>query len=109
MIDLDALKAARQEAAGAGPVVTFRGREFSLPAELPFAVPESLVDVAVATEAGDSAGVMKGTRAAVDALLGDDVADFMALRPSMQDIQTFMASVLAEYGFGDVGEPSASE
>lgn len=108
-VDLDALRQARREAYGDGPTVTFGGHTFQLPIELPFAVPEALIDVAIATDAGDSVGITKATTRTIKALLGENFDEFMALGPSMDDVKELLNAVLAQYGMGDVGEPQASE
>jgi hypothetical protein len=108
-VDLDALRAARREAAGEAPTVTFKQKTFQLPAELPFAVPEALMDIAVATDSGNSQAIAEGVSRALKALFGGDFVAFMDLGPSMQDVQELFPAVLGEYGMdADLGESLAS-
>lgn len=107
-IDLDALAAARREAAGEAPTVVFHGETYTLPVELPFDVPESLALVADATLAGDSSAMTKAISTMLEGLLGEDYARFRAGRPSMQDVEAFTEAVLKVYGMAP-GESPASE
>lgn len=86
-------RAARREAKGEGPTVTFLGESFSLPVEMPWAV----VDAADSEDYGP----------AVRALFGEDFARAMALQPSVQDITELLEGLPALYAVS-LGESSAS-
>lgn len=91
--DLDAVRAARAEAQADAPVVTFGGKEYQLPAEMPWSVVE-------AAASGDAAGVVQ----AVKALLGDQWEDFASHGLSVADMTALMEHIGTLYG----GEPGKS-
>jgi hypothetical protein len=86
-LDLDAARQARLEAKGQGPIVTFGERDYQLVVELPLDVGDLL-----------TSGKM---RAALELMLEDpdDIASFMANRPTLQDLDALSAL----YGM-DLGE-----
>ncbi len=92
ILDLDAKRAARAEARDELPTVKFNKKTYQLVAELPLEFGEHLV-----------AGRF---RTAVEILLDDpkQVEAFMAGRPVMEDL----AEIAQLYGFGGLGESSAS-
>lgn len=107
-IDLDAAKSARREAMGTAPSVTFGGREFGLPPELPFPVVLLLADLAEAQGAGDirtAAGVIAKI---IRAILGESFDAFMEAGPSLADLEEMLRQLMAEYGVTP-GEAPASE
>ena len=71
VFDLDARRAARAEQQEA-PTVRFGGHDYTLPAELPVVFLEHVRGGHV--------------RDALAVLLGDDVEQFLAANPSMQDV-----------------------
>ncbi len=84
-LDLDRARAARSERRDADrPVVRFYGRDFALPAEVPF-------DFAVHHRDGD-------LRAALGVLFGDQAEEFFALRPSLEDLAELAEGVSRIYG-----------
>lgn len=93
-IDLDAAKAARREARGEGPTVVFNGREFTLQAEIPWEVTELFSDGKV--------------NEAVRLLLGDAHEEFMAAKPSVEDMRILLEELTKANGLDDLGESSAS-
>lgn len=93
VIDLDKSRAARLEGKGEPVVVKFNGQDFTLPAEMP-------VEFALDADAGD-------LRGAIVALVGDQAADFFALKPSVEDVGELVDSVERIYGV-EPGEAPAS-
>jgi hypothetical protein len=91
-IDLDAARAARSEALGDKPVVRFAGRDWTLPAELPWAVAEA------------SSGQMGDLVTALKALLGNQWADFQAETPTVSDMTALVEAIPALYGLDDAGK-----
>lgn len=72
-VDISARRAARYEAAGEPPTLTFNGHTWVLPVELPLTFVESLQEGQLATACRE--------------LLGDDGEEFIkAVRPSIQDL-----------------------
>lgn len=105
-IDLDKSKAARREAQPEPPTVKFGGVVFELPRELPFELIDELAEVAD-NEEGEM-GQIKLIRVMTKVLLGDREEEFLALKPSLADIQTFVTEVYPMYGL-TLGESSASD
>ena len=91
-IDLDALSAAERSTSDEPVVVTFKGEEFTLPADLPWAFAKHMSN-------GDAD---LGLRA----LFGDDLERFEALGPSARDVVVLANAAARAYGFDDVGESS---
>ena len=91
-INLDAARAARAEAHAEPVTVIFDANEYKLPAELP---------IEAATKANDP-------MAFLEVLLGDRHVEFMASRPSMQDVLTLAEGIAKAYGFESAGNSSAS-
>lgn len=94
VIDLDASRAARAEAAGAPVVVKLEGREFTLPAELPFLFADRLAEGEL--------------RPAFDVLLGDQADDFWKLGITLPDIETLADQVTTLYGMAEGDSPASS-
>ena len=110
-INLDiarAARAAKREAKKKAPTVTFGGRHFTLPTELPFEVLQCMVALSKAQSNSDDAGAMTAIVATIRALLGDQHDAFMALRPSMEDLEALVNGAIPEYGIASPGESSAS-
>lgn len=105
-LNLDAARAARREAMGETPSFVFGGREFALPAELPFAVVLDMRELSSAD--GDTAAQAAAIASVVKHLLGDEHDAFMALSPSIEDLEALIDGVLPEYGT-DLPESAASE
>jgi hypothetical protein len=93
-IDLDAAKAARREARGEGPTVVFGAKEFTLDAEVPFEVTEHLAEGRITQ--------------AVNLLLGEAHEDFMASKPSVEDLMTLFEQLTTAYGLESLGNGQAS-
>lgn len=93
-IDLDAAKAARREARGEGPTVVFGGKDFQLAPEVPFEATEHLAAGRVID--------------AVHLLLGDSHDEFMAFKPSVEDLMTLFEQMTTAYGLESVGNGQAS-
>jgi hypothetical protein len=91
-LDLDALRAARGEALGVSPTITFFGETFKLPAQLPFAVIEAFaIDDAHTIHAG-----------AVSLLGEDGVTLVVAKGATVDDISDLMQMVTHKlYGGAD--------
>jgi len=86
VIDLDAARVARAEAAGSPATLKFGGKEYTLPAEVP-------VLAALAYERGD-------VETAIRALLGDAADDFFA-SASLQDVEAFSEGYGLVYGLSE--------
>lgn len=91
-LDLDAARAARDEARGEGHWLKFGGETFELPAEMPWDYFEIL-------ETGDM-------KAALGELLNGDFDRFWAHKPTIGDMTLMASSVPALYGFGK-GNPES--
>lgn len=94
IIDLCAARAARLEALGAPVILKWdEGVEFTLPVEMP-------AEFALRAQEGNMRG-------ALEALLGDQTAEFFALQPSMDDINDLSEMAAEVYGMSP-GESMAS-
>lgn len=93
-LDLDAARAARAEAQGEPPVVTFGGEQFTLPAELPLRYAWALID-------NDHEGALK-------MLFNGQHERFLAKDPSRDDVLALIKGIPLLYGIGDEGESPAS-
>lgn len=93
VLDLDEARAARAEKNGPAPVLRFAGKDWELPLEMP-------ADVALHAQA-------ERIRDAVEALLGDQADEFMALRPSLPDLLELFGAISTVYGVKP-GEAKAS-
>lgn len=94
-IDLDAAKAARREASKEGPVVVFGGQRFPLQPELPFEAAEHLL--------------YGRLREAIALIFNGGHEEFMALKPSTEDLRLLLDVELPKaYGSEDLGESPAS-
>lgn len=109
-IDLDAARAARREVKEETPTAMFGGREFALPAELPFGVFVSLAEMRE-----DPEGSVEAMTHLLEALFGDEAQAFIDLGPSIEDIQALVEGSLGAYGLAPedeteeaLGESSAS-
>lgn len=85
-IDLDAARIARAEATGEAPTVRFGGRDWVLPAELPWALAEA-----------SASGNPQDAMLAVKSLLGEQWVEFVGLNPTMSDIQVLVEGIGAIY------------
>ena len=108
MIDLDEARVARREEAKIKPTITFGGRVYELPAELPIVATENLKKLAAATKAKDGDAITAALLGAIEALLGDEYADFLKNSPSINDLAAVVEGIPAEYGL-TLGESPASE
>jgi hypothetical protein len=91
-VDLDAARVARAEAIGDKPTMKFAGKEWELPAELPWAFVEAT--------SGDIGGIVR----ALEGLLDSQWADFQALHPTVTDITTLVEAIPRLYGLDGLGE-----
>lgn len=111
-IDLDAARAARREAAGAGPEVVFKGERFTLVPEIPYKVAENISRVAAATAEGDASSSAVAVTEVLRALFDGEWDRFEALNPSVSDVQLLLEEAMKSYGFASaedgLGEPQAS-
>ncbi len=82
VVDLDAARAAREAAQGSAPTVRFGGKDWKLPAELPWAVAE-------AASLGTAASAVE----AIKALLGKQWDSFAKLRPTVEDMRTLLEGI----------------
>lgn len=87
VLDLDAARAARAEAQQDKPVITFGGKEFTLPAELPW-------EVAEAAASGDGVAALKS----IELLLGDQWGEFKKLNPTLADVMLVVEAIGRFYG-----------
>lgn len=106
-IDLDKLAAARREGKNETPTVVFRGAEFALPVEMPFAVVEA-VGRMQAAEDEENGGNVEAMSDLARALFGDRYREFLDLGPSVQDITALLTAIAPAYGV-ESGESPASE
>jgi len=90
--DLDAVGAARREAAGDAPMFIFGGQKFVLPVELP----------------AEFAYLLRDYKAAMRFILGDDFDDFWAHGPTKADLDSLVRWVMGRYGM-QLGESTASD
>lgn len=107
-IDLDAAKAARREQNGTNPQLTYGGKTWDLPLELPLdtVIAISELEQAIEGETGNSAA--EKFRLVAESLLGDNSAEFLAFKPSVQDIGVLIGGLVEEYGLTP-GESEASQ
>lgn len=96
IVDLDAARAARIEAAGEEVTIKFSGKEWKLPAELPWALAEAAAKNSTETAI-----------AAVRSLFGSQWDDFAACNPTVEDVRILLESVASLYG-GDPGKSLGS-
>lgn len=99
-LDLDAAKAAR--ASKEAPIVKFGGKTFTLTDELPFGVFMGI------EEMSEDAEGIKAMDKVLAAMFGDQLTDFYALNPSINDIQDVIRFVSEGYEV-TVGEVEASQ
>jgi len=101
-IDLDAARAARQEAMKdtEAPNVVIGGESFDLPPELPFGV---FLKFAEAKSNPEKA--LENMRWFVDVLFGDKADDFLKHGPSFDDVIALMEALFDSY---EVEAPEAS-
>ncbi len=92
--DLDAARAARAEARGEPPTVTFGGEEYVMPAELELEAAEHLM--------------FGRPTQFVKALLGEDWERFNANKPTLNDLKDLSDGLAVLYGFAEPGESPAS-
>lgn len=106
-IDLDAARRAREDKGrGPGPTVTFRGKTFQLPAEVPYGVYRTLAQLSEAKETDARAGLMVGDL--IEGFFGEKQwAEFEALGPSLDDVVTIFQRVFEGYSV-TLGESQAS-
>lgn len=96
-IDLDAARAARAEAKQEAPTLRFAGKDWTLPAELPWAFVEAT--------SGDITGIVR----AMQGLLADQWDAFVSEHPSISDITTLVEAIPSLYGLEGLGEAPASQ
>lgn len=107
-IDLDQARAARREARGEGPTVIIDGKELELPSELPFEVAEGLSGLSEESIRDNPAASAGAVHRVLGALLGDASEEFMASKPSIDDVLALLDGLLKSYGMEDLGESPAS-
>lgn len=105
-LDLDKARAARAEANGEAPTVTFGGVEFLLPVELPFSMVEDARKLSGVVN--DPYAITEAISAISRSLFGDRYEEFLDYHPSMGDMQVLMDSIAGLYGMTP-GESAASE
>ena len=106
-INLDVLEAQDREAQKTAPTLKFKGKAFTLPVELPWAVVESygeLMEIPEEERTGAAVGQMIRV---VKAMLGDSYDDFAALNPTAKNVNALIGEVFALYGTSS-GESLAS-
>jgi len=108
-IDLDAARAARQEASGEGPVIVWGGQDYTLPAEIPFETAEELSRLEAAHAAENDVEATDAIIKAISSLLGAEQYErFAAGRPSVDDMAALVDGLSEAYGFEQPGESPAS-
>lgn len=101
--DLDAARAAREEARGKSRhTVTFGGKKFTLPPDPPWLLIEAMAAVQQ-----KASGVLTIYVAAIEELLGDQYEAFRELKPSRDDMSDLVNAALAMYE-DEPGESPAS-
>lgn len=89
-LDLDAARAARQEAQGEPPTITYNGKVYTLPQELRLSQLEAFLR---AERENDLRGV-------IVALLADRADEFLADDPSYNDLKAMGDGLQELYGIG---------
>jgi len=107
-INLDESRIARREEMGEQPTLTFGGKVYQLPVELPLEAVSALSALAKAGLDQDGAGVTAAMLATLKGLVGNRYDEFMENSPSIQDLAALVEGIPAEYGIG-LPESSASE
>lgn len=107
-LDLDKARAAKREAKGKPSTTRFGGKNYTIPAEMPFEVIEAIGSLAKDGTADVGGPATAGAvLRVVRALLGEDYDAFMANRPSAAEMNEFMLWAIGEYGL-EPGESQAS-
>src|ERR1051326_7372837 len=107
-INLDEARVARREEAKIHPTLTFGGKTYDLPIELPVGATKHLRSLSEATKAKDGDAITAALLGAMEAILSEDqYAEFMKFKPAIQDLARVVEGSPAEYGL-EVGEAQAS-
>ena len=105
-INLDSARAAREEKLGDAPTVTFKGKKFKLPHEMPFVFVEAVYLIQTEdTNAVAQSGILTEM---AEGLFGDRYKEFRKLHPSVPDFEALMEQVADAYS-ASLGESAASE
>ena len=104
-INLDVARAAREEKQGPPPTVVFKGVEFTLPHEMPFAFVEAVYRMNASENDAESAEILSEM---ASALFGDRLSEFRKLYPSISDFEALMEMTAVSYATS-LGESQASE
>lgn len=91
-IDLDKGRAARREAKGEGPVVTFCGKDYRLPVEMPIGVLEAFHLMSNEDTAAGALSVI------ASALLGEHYEPMKKDGLSVDDLNDLIGGIMGEYG-----------
>lgn len=102
MIDLDKKRAARREAKGKGPEVTFGGAVYELAPEMPFEAIEALEGLQ--SEETAPAALVRLVRA----LLGEQYEAIKAAGLTTEDVNEFVGGIMEEYGVQSPLDSTAS-
>lgn len=96
--DMDKARAARREAQGDQPDVTFGGTTFTFPIEMPIEVLEHAALAKNAEKKKDEEKLLTATLNILRVLLGKQYESFMANQPSMEDLDGLVTYIFKEYG-----------
>lgn len=107
-IDLDQARAARAEEKKIAPTMKFGGKDYVLPVELPVEVIREMGRLAEASKNKDGEAITTALLHAMEELLGPDYPEFMANRPSVNDLSAIVAAIPEEYAI-ESGESSGSD
>ena len=121
IVDLDAARAARNEAKKVQFVVRFGGEDFTLPQELPMDTLEPLMEMqevgAILEKEGEQevspatqVAMVKALSALTQSLLGEEqFARFKAHQPSMDDFHGFVDGALGSFGVNQGNSGASAE
>jgi hypothetical protein len=86
VVDLDAARAARAAKQSPAPVIRFGGKDWTLPAELPWALAEAA-----------GSGSAEAAIGAVKHLLGAQWNEFETHQPTVEDVRVLLEAVVGMY------------
>jgi len=106
VIDLDKIGAARREAQEERPMIRFSGKDFQLPAEMPFAVIEAIGRLQPGEDGNvDNAKLSESIADIARSLFGKRYREFLDLGPSVEDMSALLEHIAPAYGL----KPEAAE
>lgn len=97
-IDLDEARVARREKSKIHPELTFGGKTFALPVELPLRAVREMSKLSKLTKEKRGAEVTDVLLTTMAELLGDEFENFMDNHPSVNDMAALVEGIPGEYG-----------